>query len=383
MSADGGLRGAPGADAPAPLPAAGPARPAGQGQPADSSGAPAAAAGSGGPHSPKERNWALAAVARGFSLFIGGFTLVSVFGSLRHAHADFTIWWVAVPAVGRVAAGMLLVLFSAALLGYAVAPRMRPWRRWPTIGLVLAFAAITSWNGVDFYLAWRAGEMRPGVPVPLSFVVCAVLVYVAWAALRPPAPRRRRLAAAAVLVATAAACLLLFPVAQVFFFGETDYRRAADAVVVFGAQVHRDGRPSTSLKDRMATAVQLYDDGLVERVIVSGGVGESGFNEALVMRDMAVAAGVPEERVVIDSNGVNTTATVADTVPFFGEDGRTRILAVSQYYHLPRIKLAYQRAGWNVFTVPAGTSSPIPQTPRFVVREIPAFWVYYLQAVFG
>ena len=345
MSADEGLRGAPGA------------------------GVPAA--------------WALAAVARGFSLFIGGFTLVGVFGSLRHAHADFTIWWVAVPAVGRVAAGVLLVLFSAALLGYAVAPRMRPWRRWPTVGLVLAFAAITAWNGVGFYLAWRAGEMRPGVPVPLSFVVCAVLVFVAWAALRPPAPRRRRLAAAAVLVATAAISLLLFPVAQVFFFGETDYRRAADAVVVFGAQVHRDGHPSTSLRDRMTTAVQLYDDGLVKRVIVSGGVGESGFNEALVMRGMAVEAGVPEERVVVDATGVSTTATVAGTVPFFGKDVGTRILAVSQYYHLPRIKLAYQRAGWNVFTVPAGTSSPIPQTPRFVVREIPAFWVYYLQAVFG
>jgi vancomycin permeability regulator SanA len=377
MSADGGLRGAPGAGVPAPLPAAVPA------QAPDSSGALSIGDGRGGSRPQKERAWALAALARGFSLFIGGFTLVSVFGSLRHAHADFTIWWVAVPAVGRVAAGVLLVLFSAALLGYVVAPRMRPWRRWPTVGLVLAFAVITAWNGVDFYLAWRSGEMRPGLPVPLSFVVCAVLAYVAWAALRPPAPRRRRLAAAAVLTATAAACLLLFPVAQVFFFGETDYRRAADAVVVFGAQVHRDGHPSTSLKDRMTTAVQLYEDGLVTHVIVSGGVGESGFNEALVMRDMAVEAGVPEERVVVDSNGVSTNATVADTVPFFGEDGWTRILAVSQYYHLPRIKLAYQRAGWNVFTVPAGTSSPIPQTPRFVVREIPAFWVYYLRAVFA
>ena len=46
-------------------------------------------------------------------------------------------------------------------------------------------------------------------------------------------------------------------------------------------------------------------------------------------------------------------------------------------------KLAYQRAGWHVLTVPAGTSSPIPQTPAFVVREIPAFWVYYARAVFG
>ena len=375
MSADAGLRGAPGAGAPAPLPAAGAAQ-----APAEpvSSAAPALKA----PPAERRRAWAVAAVARGLALFIGGFTLVSVYGSLRRAHADFTIWWVSVPGVGRVVAGALLVLVAVALLGYVVAPRMRPWRRWPTVGLTLVFAAVTVWNGVDFYLAWRDGELRPGLPVPLSFVVCALLVFIAWAALRPPAPGRRRLTAAAVLVVTAAACALLFPVAQVFFFGRSDYRRSADAVVVFGAQVHEDGRPSTSLRDRMTTAVELYKDGLVKRVIVSGGVGDSGYNEALVMRDMAVEAGVPKTRVVVDSNGISTNATVADTVPFFGEDGWTRILAVSQYYHLPRVKLAYQRAGWNVFTVPAGTSSPIPQTPRLVVREIPAFWVYYLEAVF-
>jgi vancomycin permeability regulator SanA len=324
----------------------------------------------------------VAAVARGFALFIGGFTLVGQFGSLRHAHADFTIWWVAVPVVGRVASGLLLLLVAAALVGYAAAPRMRSWRRWSTVALVLAFAAITAWNGVAFYLAWQDGLMAPGVPVPLSFVVCAVLVFVAWAALRPPAPRRRRLLAAAVLVATSFACVLAFPVAQVFFFGKTDYRRPAEAVVVFGAQVHADGRPSTSLKDRMDTGIDLYKARLVDYIIVSGGVGDSGFNEAIVMRDMAVEGGVPADRVVVDSGGVNTNATVAGTVPFFGEDGWTRILAVSQYYHLPRIKLAYQRAGWDVLTVPAGTSSPIPQTPTFVAREIPAFWVYYLRAVF-
>ena len=220
------------------------------------------------------------------------------------------------------------------------------------------------------------------MPVPLSFVVCALLVFIAWAALRPPAPRRRRLLAAAVLVAVAAACVLLFPVAQVFFFGKTDYRRPADVVVVFGAQVHGSGVASTSLNDRMTTAIQLYKDHLVKRLLVSGGVGESGFNEAIVMRDIAVKAGVPARDVAVDSNGVSTNATVTDTVPFFGGDGWTRILAVSQFYHLPRIKLAYQRAGWNVLTVPAGTSSPIPQTPYSVVREIPAFWVYYLEAVF-
>jgi uncharacterized SAM-binding protein YcdF (DUF218 family) len=100
------------------------------------------------------------------------------------------------------------------------------------------------------------------------------------------------------------------------------------------------------------------------------------------MRDMAVEAGIPELDVIVDSAGVNTEATVRDSRPFFEKADRPTALAVSQYYHLPRVKLAYQGAGATVFTVPAGTSTPIPQTPRFVVREIPAFWVYYLRAVF-
>ncbi len=380
MSRDAGPGGADGAGTPVSPRAAGTTR-----EPASAASQPASAASQPAsaemPAPPRTRSWVLAAVARGFALFFGGFTLVSGVGSLRHAQADFTIWWVAVPAVGREGGGALLVLLAAALLGYAVAPRMRSWRRWSTVGLVLAFAAVTAWNGVEFYRAWRQGIVEPGVPVPLSLVVCAVLVFVAWAALRPPAPRRRRLMATAVLVATASACVLAFPVAQVFFFGTSDYRRDADAVVVFGAQVHRDGHLSTSLKDRMTTAVDLYRDDLVDYLIVSGGVGDSGLNEALVMRDVAIEEGVPAERVVVDSSGVNTDATVRNTMPFFGAEGWTRILAVSQYYHLPRIKLAYQRAGWDVLTVPAGTSSPIPQTPTFVAREIPAFWLYYLRAV--
>ncbi len=57
------------------------------------------------------------------------------------------------------------------------------------------------------------------------------------------------------------------------------------------------------------------------------------------------------------------------------------MLAVSHFYHLPRVKLAYERAGVEVYTVPAESTGPIAETPRLVLREIPAFWVYYLRAI--
>ena len=195
---------------------------------------------------------------------------------------------------------------------------MHAWRRWATLALFAFFAAVALYNAVDFFLVWRADDIAPGVPLPLSLVVALLLAFVTWAAARAPAPRRRRWAAAAVIVAAAAVCVVLFPLAQVLFFGTTDYRRDASMAVVFGAQVHDNGAPSTSLRDRMDTAIGLFKDHLVKKILVSGGVGDSGYNEALVMRDMAVKAGIRKEDVIVDSNGVNTEATVSNSIPFFG-----------------------------------------------------------------
>ena len=71
------------------------------------------------------------------------------------------------------------------------------------------------------------------------------------------------------------------------------------------------------------------------------------------MRRYALEHGVREADIFIDDNGVNTEATVRDTVPLLRRWGARRVLAVSHFYHLPRIKLAYQRAGIDVFTVPS------------------------------
>jgi hypothetical protein len=46
---------------------------------------------------------------------------------------------------------------------------------------------------------------------------------------------------------------------------------------------------------------------------------------------------------------------------------------------LPRIKLAYQRDGWDVFTVPAKESHLLRQMPYNMAREVAAIWVYYLR----
>jgi len=150
-------------------------------------------------------------------------------------------------------------------------------------------------------------------------------------------------------------------------------------VVVLGARVFENGALSTSLADRMATGVELYQAGLVDTMVLSGARGASGIDEPAAMRDYAVGRGVPADAIVLDHKGVDTDATVRETVALTARTGR-RLLVVSQGYHLPRVKLAYRAAGLDVRTVPATTSLPIPKTPYFIVREIPAFWTYMVRA---
>ena len=60
------------------------------------------------------------------------------------------------------------------------------------------------------------------------------------------------------------------------------------------------------------------------------------------------------------------------------EMNRGRILAVSHFYHLPRIKMTFQRYGRDVYTVPSETTM-YALMPYQLAREDAAFWAYYLR----
>jgi vancomycin permeability regulator SanA len=323
-------------------------------------------------------------IARGLALFTGGFTLLALLGELRTPGFDANVWWIDLRPLPAALSQAALALASVLLLAFAARPAAGAARRAATAVAVFTLAVAAVYDCGLYYAAWSGGSIEPWSPVPLSLPIALALFFVGTVVLRGVRGRGggRRGAWGWVLVAgTVLLCGILFPLAQVLFFGTTDYRRPADAAVVFGAQVHDDGRISTSLRDRVTTAVALYDEGLVEHLVMSGGQGTAPVHEAVAMRDLAVELGVPEEAVLLDLGGVDTEATVRDTAAIFRREGLRRVLAVSHFYHLARVKLAYQAAGWDVQTVPATQSYVVPQTPRLVAREVPAFWVYYLRAV--
>ena len=119
----------------------------------------------------------------------------------------------------------------------------------------------------------------------------------------------------------------------------------SDVALVLGSKVELDGKPSLRLKARLDKAAELFHAGNFPKIIVSGGVGKEGFDEAAVMHDYLTTHGVPPERIIVDSLGVTTFASAKNTVQISQRMGFKSVLVVSQHFHIPRSRIALERSG--------------------------------------
>ncbi|RYD79497.1 MAG: YdcF family protein [Verrucomicrobiaceae bacterium] len=139
--------------------------------------------------------------------------------------------------------------------------------------------------------------------------------------------------------------LILLPVGALLWDGLSDELGKADVALVLGNTVNPDGSPSLRLVARLDRTIELYRAGLFPQVIVSGGVGKEGHDEAIVMRDYLVQRGIPTERILVDSQGVNTYASAEMTRSWMVKLGYNKVLVVTQYFHVTRSKLALKKFG--------------------------------------
>jgi vancomycin permeability regulator SanA len=119
----------------------------------------------------------------------------------------------------------------------------------------------------------------------------------------------------------------------------------ADVGVVLGTKVERNGTPSLAMARRLDEAVKLYRQGDFATVIVSGGQGREGYDEASVMRTYLLGHNIPAAAIIADHHGNNTEATARNTTAWMRAHGYSRVLLMSQFYHLPRSRLAFERCG--------------------------------------
>ncbi|HEV2349884.1 MAG TPA: YdcF family protein [Terriglobia bacterium] len=141
-----------------------------------------------------------------------------------------------------------------------------------------------------------------------------------------------------------------------------DEARPADAIVVFGAAEY-NGEPSPVLKARLDHAFDLEERGLAPVVITTGGKGgEPIYSEAGVSRDYLVQKGVAKEKILVDDRSESTYESVQAVASLLRQLHGKTCVAVSDGFHLYRVKVFFRAVGVTAFGSPA-PGSPIESAP--------------------
>jgi vancomycin permeability regulator SanA len=140
--------------------------------------------------------------------------------------------------------------------------------------------------------------------------------------------------------------------------------------IVFGAGLWRDGSPTPVLRDRVATAADLYFQGKVEKLLMSGDRKADDYNEPLAMKQYALSLGVPEEKIDLDHAGLRTYDTCYRAKAVFGVE---QAILVTQRFHLPRALYTCRALGMSTVGVIADRRAYRPFSLFFWnLRELPA-----------
>lgn len=151
-----------------------------------------------------------------------------------------------------------------------------------------------------------------------------------------------------------------------------------DCIIVLGAYVRTNGSPSDMLRDRLDTAIALYERGVSEKIIVSGDHGRAEYNEVGVMKKYLVENGIPEENVFMDHAGFSTYESMYRAKEIFLKESHyKRVIVVTQGYHLYRSLYIAESIGLDAYGVPADLHTYRGQWKQDIRESLARFKDYF------
>jgi uncharacterized SAM-binding protein YcdF (DUF218 family) len=161
-------------------------------------------------------------------------------------------------------------------------------------------------------------------------------------------------------------------VAAIYLQARSDESRNVDAIVVLGTAQY-NGVPSPDLKARLDEALDVYEAGLAPFIVVTGGKMEGDvYTEAESSKNYLVDHGVPESAFLMEDQGRDSWQSMRGAAAVLKEAGLSRVLIISDGFHLFRLKLMASELGLSPVGRAASESPIRPNSWNefdYVVRE--------------
>lgn len=171
---------------------------------------------------------------------------------------------------------------------------------------------------------------------------------------------------------------------QIVQYGKLDSKTKCDVAIVLGAATSGE-EVSPVFRERINHGIWLYENGYVDYLVLTGGVGEGNEkSDAFVAKQYAVENGVPEQAILIEERSTITEENLEYAKAIMDAHSMNTAIIVSDPLHMKRAMLMANDYGITAYSSPTPTSmyrSAKTQLP-FLARELFFYVGYSIVRVF-
>jgi uncharacterized SAM-binding protein YcdF (DUF218 family) len=174
---------------------------------------------------------------------------------------------------------------------------------------------------------------------------------------------------------------LILLASDILLFSSMSDNSPSDAAIVLGAAVWGN-QPSPVFEERINHAIHLYQEGVVDNIIFTGGLAANDqLAEAEAARAYAIERGVSPEHVFIETKSYNTCLNLLEAKRIVEEKDWEQVLIVSDPLHMKRAMWLAESIGIKALSSPTPTSryQSIASKTGFLLREIYFYGTYLLK----
>lgn len=150
-----------------------------------------------------------------------------------------------------------------------------------------------------------------------------------------------------------------------------------DCIIILGAGVYNN-KPKPMLEDRLLTGIELYNQGVANKIIVSGDHGREYYDEVNVMKSYLINKGISSSDIFMDHAGFSTYDSIYRAKEIFMVK---RVVIVTQKYHLHRAIYIANKLGIDAYGVVADKREYHNQYKRDI-REVLARFKDFVKCIF-
>jgi len=153
-----------------------------------------------------------------------------------------------------------------------------------------------------------------------------------------------------------------------------------DAGVVLGAAVWGGNKPSPVLRERINKCYELYRNGNVPLIVLTGGGSPGELTEAEVSKNELIKKGVDEKKIITENRSNSTLEQVSFIKnSLYIKNNWKSVVFISDHFHLFRTKQMAKFFELNTYTVSSDTPISSESTFNYCLKESLAvilFWLF-------